>query len=1015
MHKTLKKVLKITGISFLALLAIAFILPLLFKKQITNLVKSELNKSLVAHIDFRDVSLSLFRHFPKVSISVEEISIVGLHHFAGDTLLYAQRVDASAGLFNVLKGEDIDIHGLFLESPRIHAIVKEDGLANWDIAMADTTAGDSDSTASEFSMTLSKYGIHDGYIVYDDASTGTYAKLAGVEHSGSGDFTADVFTLQTKTSAESATLTSAGVPWLVNTKTDIETDIRIDNRNRKYSFETEDVLLNNLALTTRGFVQLVDDSTYAMDITFNTPANDFRDILSMVPGIYKKDFDNIKTSGEAAFQGFVKGNYSPVQMPAYDINLEVRNGSFQYPDLPKPVSNIQLDLHASNADGNPDNTVIDLSKGHLEMDNEPFDFRFLFRNPETVRYIDAAAKGKLDLSQLSQFIKLDEGTKLAGLVWADAFAKGNMQDMQEGKGAFEAGGFFDIKNLAYASAQFPQPIRNGNMKATIHNSGGIADHTSIQIESGHVELGADPVDFSLSLRKPMTDLLFNGAAKGRFNLGHLQQFSSLEPGSSLSGNLQADIRFAGSKAVISASQYDKLQLEGTASIADLHYKSPDYPTGISIARTAAQFNTSQANITEFAGNYLGSSFTGRGDLRNIVGYLVKGQTLQGNLDLAVDKMNLNDWMGTSEAVPGTEPKPASNTGATPFLVPANLDIQLKARAGNVHYDKVDYKNMNAVVRLENETVKLQDVKAEALDGTILLNGSYSTLMDKANPDIAMSYQVQDMDIQKAFFAYNTAQAIMPIGRFLSGKLKSELSMTGNLAGDMMPNLQSLTGKGNLLLLQGVLKQFGPLEKLAAVLDIDRLKSITLKDVRNYIEFANGKVLVQPFTINIDDIVMQIGGMHGFDNSIDYIVDMKLPRRYLGTAGNSLVDGLVTKATSKGIPIKLGEMIDLNVKMTGSISNPVVSVDLEKVAGNAMDELKEQAKDFAQEKMDSAKSRVKDTLSVIKDKAKEEVRDRIREQIFGKDTSKANAPADSNKPAQGVKDRLKGILKPRNND
>src|SRR6185436_6036159 len=180
------------------------------------------------------------------------------------------------------------------------------------------------------------------------------------------------------------------------------------------------------------------------------PSNEFKDILSLIPGIYKQDFDKIKTSGQARFSGFVKGTYSPQQMPAYDVNIDVKDGSFQYPDLPKPVKNIQVAMHVVNPDGNTDNTVIDISKGHAEMDTEPFDFKLLFKHPITTQYIDAVAKGKLDLSNLAKFVKLDGGTKLAGLVWVDAFAKGPMSALQNQKGDFTAGGFLDIKNLFYS-------------------------------------------------------------------------------------------------------------------------------------------------------------------------------------------------------------------------------------------------------------------------------------------------------------------------------------------------------------------------------------------------------------------------------------------------------------------------------------------------------------------------------------------------------------------------------------
>ena len=184
--------------------------------------------------------------------------------------------------------------------------------------------------------------------------------------------------------------------------------------------------------------------------------------------------------------------------------------------------------------------------------------------------------------------------------------------------------------------------------------------------------------------------------------------------------------------------------------------------------------------------------------------------------------------------------------------------------------------------LNDETVKLHNVKADALDGTISFNGFYSTKASKKKPYIALSYNLKDINIQKAFFAFNTLQKLMPVGQFLDGKLNSQLVMTGNLDGNMMPDLSSLSGKGNLLLLEGVLKNFAPLEKLANTLQIDELKSITLKDIKNHIEFSNGKVLVKPFTVKVKDIEMQIGGMHGFDQSIDYVIAMKVPRKYLGS-------------------------------------------------------------------------------------------------------------------------------------
>lgn len=1013
----MKKFFKIFGITLLILLALAFIIPVVFKKQIQALVKKEINKSLDATVDFSDVKLSLFRHFPKVGIVIKDLVIIGKDEFAGDTLIAAKSIDGSAGLFSVLKGKNIKVSDIIIESPRIHARVTEEGRMNWDIAKASSdTSNSTDTSASAFKMTLKSYEINNGYLLYNDEKANTYLELEGLDHDGSGDLTADVFTLATNTKATSASLTQDGIPYLLNTVTDIETDIKIDNKTQTYTFKTEDIVLNNLKLSADGFIQMENDSTFNMDIKFQSPSNDFKDILSMIPDMYTQEFDKIKTSGKATFNGFVKGKMTPQQTPAYDVNLEVKDGSFQYPDLPKPVKNIKLSLRALNPDGNPDNAVIDIPYGHFEMDNEPFDFRFIYSKPVTAQLIDVAAKGKLDLSQLSKFIKLETGTKLSGLLWADAFAKGPMKALQNQSGAFTAGGFFDIKNLFYSASSFPQPIKNGNIKATLQNSGGIADNTTINVSSGHIEVGNDPVDFTLQLSNPVSAINFAGTAKGRFTLDNIKQFTTLEPGTAISGVLNADMGFAGNKKAIDEKQYDKITLTGTAGLANVEYKSSEYPTGVNIAGTQLSFNQQNVTLSNLKGNYLTTNFTANGVLNNLIGYAMQGQPLSGNLNVNADKLNLNDWMGTpaTNAPAVTEATTTvSNSSGKPFLVPPAINFTIKANADNVKYDKVDYRNVNGTMVMNDEKITFQNVKTDALDGTLLLNGSYSTKLDKNKPDIGLTYDIKNIDVQKIFQSFNSIQSLMPIGKFLAGKLTSQMSFTGKLNGSMMPVMSSLTGNGNLFLLEGLLAKFAPLEKLAAVLQIDRLKSISLKEVKQFFEFANGKVMVKPFNISIEGIDMQIGGFHGFDQSIDYAIQMKLPRSLMGTKGNSFVNNLAAQANNKGIPIKLGETVNLSVKMTGSISNPSIGINLKEIAGDAIEDLKDQAKDFAQAKLDSAKAKVKDSLEAVKKQVTDKLKDKLKDKIFGKDTTTApvNNPQDTSKKKDEstIKKTLKGIL------
>src|SRR6202008_1142422 len=141
-------------------------------------------------------------------------------------------------------------------------------------------------------------------------------------------------------------------------------DLQIDNKASKYTFNTDKIQLNGLKLYTKGFVQMPDTTNMLMDIQFGTPSNDFKDILSLVPGIYTADFKDIKTTGKLGLSGFVKGKYNSKQMPSFMVNLGIQDASFQYPALPQKVSNIQVALKVVNPDGVIDHTVVDLSKCH---------------------------------------------------------------------------------------------------------------------------------------------------------------------------------------------------------------------------------------------------------------------------------------------------------------------------------------------------------------------------------------------------------------------------------------------------------------------------------------------------------------------------------------------------------------------------------------------------------------------------------------------------------------------------
>ncbi len=236
----------------------------------------------------------------------------------------------------------------------------KDGRANYDITYPSTdTAQAAPDTSKKFSFGIDHWEIVNGKVTYDDKSLPYLLEMKGLNHSGSGDFTQDVFDLRTHTTVDTVTTSYDGVEYLTNKRAELDAVISISEDYSKFTFKDNLTKVNDFAMSMNGWVKM-NEKDYDMDLTFSSPENSFKSLLSLVPGMYTKDFSNIKTDGDLKFSGAAKGKYSDTQMPAFNLALQVNDAMFKYPDLPTAVNNINMDLLIDNKDGVIENTVVDL-------------------------------------------------------------------------------------------------------------------------------------------------------------------------------------------------------------------------------------------------------------------------------------------------------------------------------------------------------------------------------------------------------------------------------------------------------------------------------------------------------------------------------------------------------------------------------------------------------------------------------------------------------------------------------
>ncbi|MFZ4548435.1 MAG: AsmA family protein, partial [Bacteroidales bacterium] len=311
----MKKTLKISAIVIGLILLIIIALPFAFKGKIQKAVQVEINKNLNAAVSFDGVGANLFRHFPNLTLNIENLHVVGSGDFEKDTLAAIPTFSITLDLASVFSGNAYKVKQIAVSSPQLLFKVLKNGKANWDIMkVSDTMA--SASEPSSFKVYLDKISITDASILYDDSETPMLLSLVGLNAQLSGDMTADITSLNLKTVVDKLTADYDGIRYISNSNAEISTLLNADLNNMVFTFKEGNLSLNDLKLTADGSFAMPEEG-YKMDIRFAAKENTFKSFLSLIPAIYSKDFESVKTTGTMALDGFVKGLYNDISMPAF--------------------------------------------------------------------------------------------------------------------------------------------------------------------------------------------------------------------------------------------------------------------------------------------------------------------------------------------------------------------------------------------------------------------------------------------------------------------------------------------------------------------------------------------------------------------------------------------------------------------------------------------------------------------------------------------------------------------------
>lgn len=525
--KTLFKILG--GLILLVVLALILI-PVIFKDDIVKMVKEESNNAVNAKIEFGDFDLSLIKSFPNFYFTIEDVKVSGIDDFDGISLASIKELNLTVDLMSVINGETINIKNITVLEPLIHTKVLADGKANYDIAKESTeeeVVEEVSTESSSFKMQLSKIEIIKGGVIYDDATMPMHMSIDDLNIILSGDLTETVTTIKATGGVTAFNLIFDGVKYMKDVRIGLDAAMEADLENFKFTFSENEITINDLGLGFDGWLAMPNDPI-DMDLTFFAKQTDFKEILSLVPAEFAADLEGVKTSGSMALNGYAKGTFIDSTYPGFGISLEVLDAMFSYPDLPKSVDDIQIKASVESIDGDLDHTIVDVSKFHLSLANNPFDMNFYLATPLSDPFIRAGLNGKVVLDNLKDVIPLEKGDELSGTITSDISVEGNVSTLEnENYEAFKALGTLMVEGMHFASDSLDYPIDLSKAKMTF--SPKFVELSEMNMQLGKSDIAAQGKLENFIAFALKDDQTLMGTLNIQSNLLDINELAGIEP------------------------------------------------------------------------------------------------------------------------------------------------------------------------------------------------------------------------------------------------------------------------------------------------------------------------------------------------------------------------------------------------------------------------------------------------------------------------------------------------------
>jgi hypothetical protein len=394
-------------------------------------------------------------------------------------------------------------------------------------------------------------------------------------------------------------------------------------------------------------------------------------------------------------------------------------------------------------------------------------------------------------------------------------------------------------------------------------SGTRAENFMLRINQFSSTLGKGTLQGNFTIHDFKT-LGFNANISSSLDLNVLNDLLDIDTVETMKGFVQADIEAAGHLTGLSG---DSIAMaigflkKGSFVFHDAGIKLKNRKTEISHVTGRASFDN-LLRLDSLAMKLGGNDLLIKGTIENLAGYLMKNGALRSDLDIATGEFNINNYLGIQSGRQGRRGARVSS------FFPGGIRLNARVKAGEFIAGKFRASDLRFTMALKRDSILVNEFYLKFPDGSISGN---ALLFEDNNHRLSVicNSKPQSINIQQLFTSFNNFTQHFILDKNVKGSVTGNVGFFVQWDSTLVFIPASMKANAKIEITNGALVQFEPMMALSKYINVDELRHIEFKTLKNEIFISDRMVTIPEMAIHSSAFNISVSGTHSFENLFDY--------------------------------------------------------------------------------------------------------------------------------------------------